>query len=321
MATKPNTVKTRICIISDTHTRQPFPATDTNHAFRNPLPTADILLHAGDLTSTGRITEYESTITMLKEANAELKLVIAGNHDTSLDSEYYPRAIKEKFLPVIGHRFGGEDLVKVKELWTGEELGKAGIVYLEEGVQTFELKNGARFTIYTSPYTPEFQNWAFAYERDQDRFNPPKPVSAFQAPNPIPDWPAVDIVLTHGPPMGVLDRTLSDEPVGCANLLKAVKRCRPRLHAFGHIHEGFGGVRRGWRDEGAEKKEEEEMVELDWDRIRKEGCVRVDLSEEGGKGLRWGGETMFVNAAIMNVRYNPANAPWVVDLDLPVGDG
>ena len=318
---------------------------------------------------------------MLKEANAELKLVIAGNHDTSLDSEYYPRAIKEKFLPVIGHRFGGEDLVKVKELWTGEELGKAGIVYLEEGVQTFELKNGARFTvrsfpshtyiqrsgirndkylmpnsshplsafqpnhaswktnkthpppplshnltptplqIYTSPYTPEFQNWAFAYERDQDRFNPPKPVSAFQAPNPIPDWPAVDIVLTHGPPMGVLDRTLSDEPVGCANLLKAVKRCRPRLHAFGHIHEGFGGVRRGWRDEGAEKKEEEEMVELDWDRIRKEGCVRVDLSEEGGKGLRWGGETMFVNAAIMNVRYNPANAPWVVDLDLPVGDG
>ena len=30
-------------------------------------------------------------------------------------------------------------------------------------------------------------------------------------------------------------------------------------------------------------------------------------------------ETMFVNAAIMNLSYEPRNAPWIVDIDLPEG--
>jgi len=46
----------------------------------------------------------------------------------------------------------------------------------------------------------------------------------------------------------------------------------------------------------------------------------VDLSRDGGKGLKWGEETLFVNASIMNVFYRPKNAPWLVDLDLPVAD-
>jgi hypothetical protein len=48
--------------------------------------------------------------------------------------------------------------------------------------------------------------------------------------------------------------------------------------------------------------------------------VQVDLSRDGGKGLKWGEETLFVNASIMNVFYRPKNAPWLVDLDLPVAD-
>ena len=31
-----------------------------------------------------------------------------------------------------------------------------------------------------------------------------------------------------------------------------------------------------------------------------------------------GRETLFVNASIMDVEYRPVNAPWVVDLELPV---
>lgn len=34
-----------------------------------------------------------------------------------------------------------------------------------------------------------------------------------------------------------------------------------------------------------------------------------------------GESTLFVNASIMNVNYRPVNAPWVVDLDLPLGKG
>lgn len=44
----------------------------------------------------------------------------------------------------------------------------------------------------------------------------------------------------------------------------------------------------------------------------------VDISKDGSQPLEWGEETLFVNASIMDVQYKPVNAPWVVDLDLPL---
>ena len=52
----------------------------------------------------------------------------------------------------------------------------------------------------------------------------------------------LDILVTHGPPMGILDRTATDEAVGCEALrdrIAAMER-PPRLHVFGHIHEAYG---------------------------------------------------------------------------------
>lgn len=43
----------------------------------------------------------------------------------------------------------------------------------------------------------------------------------------------------------------------------------------------------------------------------------LDISTRGTNSLSFGKETVFINAAIMNVNYNPKNAPWIVDLDLP----
>jgi len=51
----------------------------------------------------------------------------------------------------------------------------------------------------------------------------------------------VDILVTHGPPYGILDS--SDEypgPAGDPELRDAVRRVKPRLHIFGHIHAGYG---------------------------------------------------------------------------------
>jgi predicted phosphohydrolase len=46
-----------------------------------------------------------------------------------------------------------------------------------------------------------------------------------------------DVLITHGPPLGVLDRSVgSDYRQGDPVLLDAVKRLRPRLHVFGHVH-------------------------------------------------------------------------------------
>ncbi|KAL8869514.1 MAG: hypothetical protein Q9198_007863 [Flavoplaca austrocitrina] len=245
---------------------------------------------------------------MLSEADAELKIVIAGNHDVTLDEPYYEKIGKRKF-----HRNIGEDLNVVKELWTGEKAKKAGIVYLEEGVRTFTLRNGARFTVYATPYQPEFCNFAFPYGRDEDRFNE-------HAENPIPDSPKIDILLTHGPPAGILDRTSRGDDVGCEHLLRAVRRCRPRLHCFGHIHEGWGAQRNNWIHGNSAS------LPVDQQQMLKDRCAYVNISQGGidsplagsNKPIVFGEETLFINAAIMDVNYEPVNAPWLVDLDLPL---
>lgn len=98
--------------------------------------------------------------------------------------------------------------------------------------------------IFGSPYTPAFFNWAYM-----------KPRAEMD-----PVWqtiPAgVDILVTHGPPKGILDLTRdmdSGEPVhvGSKSLRVHVEeRIGPRIHAFGHIHDeklfrNFGSVTRG----------------------------------------------------------------------------
>ena len=45
----------------------------------------------------------------------------------------------------------------------------------------------------------------------------------------------IDVLITHMPPKGILDNGS-----GCPQLLERVDRIRPKLHLFGHIHEGYG---------------------------------------------------------------------------------
>ena len=134
------TKRTRILVLSDTHTQTPMPAEDALHAYREPLPDADVLLHAGDLTKVGKRVEYEVMVDMIKKHSAELKLVIAGNHDITLDEEYYAS-------PHGRQKHQDQDLSQIRELWCGGEAKRQGLVYLEEGTNTFQLRNGAKFTV------------------------------------------------------------------------------------------------------------------------------------------------------------------------------
>jgi len=86
---------------------------------------------------------------------------------------------------------------------------------------------GIRF--WGSPWQPWFCDWAFNLQRGEE---------IRQKWNLIPD--DTDVLITHGPPHGHGDRTDSGDLVGCRDLLEAVERIRPRLHVFGHIHEGYG---------------------------------------------------------------------------------
>lgn len=50
-----------------------------------------------------------------------------------------------------------------------------------------------------------------------------------------------DILVTHGPPYGILDAVPNSEfHSGCRELLDAVMRIRPKLHVFGHVHSAHG---------------------------------------------------------------------------------
>jgi Icc-related predicted phosphoesterase len=96
-----------------------------------------------------------------------------------------------------------------------------------------QMQLGA-FVVFGTPYTPRFFEWAFMRERkDLD--------AVWQS---IPD--RVDILISHGPPKGYLDRTRDMAShkrihVGSQSLTRHVReRIKPRVHAFGHIHDEMG---------------------------------------------------------------------------------
>lgn len=96
-------------------------------------------------------------------------------------------------------------------------------VYLQD--DAFEFY-GMKF--WGSPWQPWFLNWAF---------NLPRGSKLAEVWSKIPD--DTDVLITHSPPYGILDMFEGDK-VGCEDLAKALKRVRPKVHVFGHIHQGYG---------------------------------------------------------------------------------
>jgi hypothetical protein len=203
----------------------------------------------------------------------------------------------------------------------GPLAAEAGVTYLEEGVHFFTLRNGARFSVYASPYTPEFCVWAFPYKRNEDRFSRPNQVaegSTSTAENPIPRFPNIDIIMTHGPPKDIMDECAQGHK-GCENLLRAVRRvvrrARPRLHCFGHIHEGYGAEVVAWNPDTSEANRNGTSTST----IRSYngvGPLFNQYPEPTECAIAYGQESLMVNAAIMTGKNEPDNAPWLVDIEL-----
>jgi len=87
--------------------------------------------------------------------------------------------------------------------------------------------NGIR--IWGSPYSVKFRNWCFGMTRG---FYMKKLWDT------IPE--DTDILVTHGPPMDILDENSEGTHCGCDELSEAIFRIRPKLSVFGHIHEQYG---------------------------------------------------------------------------------
>ena len=308
-----STTATKFLILSDTHDFQFTDTGGTSRPLQLPTPLVDVLLHCGDLTQIGGVSSFKKAVKMLKSIDAELKLVIAGNHDLELDQQYWEAQRDEDGTPE-----DPEDHNSAITTMTGLLADEAGVIFLNEGTHSFTLKSGTSFTIYVSPYTPAFGDWAFAYKHHEDRFNESCHVAngaTSIATHPIPD--AADIVMTHGPPKGILDWCPEGGNVGCGNLLQALRRVKPRMHCFGHIHESNGAKVIDWRDDALDQFLVEEKSEAGHGRFEEDDAIVNPYPRQ----ILWnndsGDQTLAVNAAIMDGNNRPVNAPWLVSLELP----
>ncbi|KAI1882060.1 hypothetical protein AGOR_G00246800 [Albula goreensis] len=201
---------TRFVCVSDTHSR-----TDAIQ-----MPYGDVFIHAGDFTELGLPSEVKKFNDWLGTLPYEIKIVIAGNHELTFDQEFMADLIKQDFYYFpSASKLKPENYENVQSLLTN-------CIYLQDSEVTVR---GLR--IYGSPWQPWYYGWGFNLPRGQ---------ALLDKWNQIPD--TTDILVTHCPPLGFLDWVPRKmQRVGCVELLNTVqRRVQPKLHVFGHIHEGYG---------------------------------------------------------------------------------
>jgi predicted phosphodiesterase len=191
------------------------------------LPAGDVLVHAGDVSSGGRPAEVLDFLQWFAVQDFTFKIFIAGNHDF-----YFENTPAEDIMKII----------------------PGGVVYLDDSGTVI---NG--ISIWGSPVTPWFYDWAFNRRRGPD---------IQQHWDIIPA--GTDVLITHGPVFGVHDTTAAGQHAGCDDLLIKVTEVKPKVHICGHIHEAYGQVSRNG--------------------------------------------TQFINASVLNQRYQLVNEPVVFEI-------
>jgi len=177
------------------------------------VPDGDVIIHAGDFSNSGSERDSVRFGKWWRSLPHSKKIVVAGNHDRF----FYRRPTRAI-----------------------ECLGDS--IYLQDSATEIA---GLRF--WGSPWQPRFGGWAFNLSRGEQ-------LRAKWDLIPV----GTDILITHGPPHGVLDSVRPGDrktkwgsvfldgtpPLGCADLASRVEVIRPRVHVFGHIHDGYGHLER-----------------------------------------------------------------------------
>ena len=190
---------------------------DTHHHHRNVhLPEGEVLLHTGDLVGNYGDRDIEKHLAdflnWLAKISPRFKLivVIAGNHDTLLDEQRYPR-----------------EAARAKPAFLARLPGN--VKYLEHsGIEYEGLKIWGSPTVCCREETLGKRYLSNAFER--------RKADRQQIWSMIPE--GIDVLMTHVPP----HRILCASDCGCELLLGRLKgmAAPPRFHCFGHDHDYFG---------------------------------------------------------------------------------
>ena len=173
------------------------------------LPGGDLLIHAGDISSMGYQHEIQQFCKWYNGLeNYDHKVFIAGNHDWGFQDN------TEKVMEIVN-----------SYKW---------IDYLQDDTLLVGGENyDDMIKIWGSPWQPEFYNWAFNLPRRGEELR--------EKWNLIPT--DVDILVTHGPAYGYVDRVIGrPENLGCELLAESIKDKKPKIHVCGHIHSGYGYI-------------------------------------------------------------------------------
>jgi 3',5'-cyclic AMP phosphodiesterase CpdA len=217
----------KIVCISDTHSLLPS----------KEIPNGDVLIHAGDFSNVGHQKDYQAFHEFLDQLPHKHKIFIAGNHDITMQKAYYTSsALPRQFHRQLFSRpdfnpteYADQCIATIKQ---PSSKGDNSLIYLED--EQCELSpsdpDAPSLRVYGSPWQPEFCDWAFNLPIG------PELAAKWKA---IPD--EIDILITHGPPKGILDMAENGFLCGCPYLKQEVlSRVKPRIHVFGHIHEAYG---------------------------------------------------------------------------------
>lgn len=200
----------KIVCISDTH------YTD-KHLLDLPIPNGDVLIHAGDATMRGEVGETAHFMNWFASQPHAVKIFVPGNHDW-----WFERAGQ-------GYQWSDDVRTLINEFYE------------------FEF-NGTIYTVFGSPWSLKFNNWAFNVTEKQMN-------TMFQSVLPLTK--PLDILITHGPPYSIMDFYGAQhinkdgtvlgrgEYLGSKAVQAFVNQTKPKLHIFGHIHSMHGVQTKG----------------------------------------------------------------------------
>lgn len=147
-----------------------------------------------------------------------------GNWSEFISVGNWFRAMRDRFkhrIMIAGNHDWGLEINKRLVL---EAHFDKDLIYLQDSGVCIDGVN-----IYGTPWMPVFYNWAFMHDESEL----PKYYAA------IPD--NTQVLITHAPPLGILDKEDDNARCGSSSLLARVKELKElKHHIFGHIHESYG---------------------------------------------------------------------------------